>query len=305
METEKVIRKIDLTKGLTWINIKTEDKIALGQFYEQYNIDEEIVDYSLDKNERAHLDYDQATNTFVLIFNVLNRSKVAHHYETIPMTFIVKDDTLLTVTNTNNHYICDMMIKQVASKEISSIFHFLFSSLFSVVDSFFPYIEEMDRDIKRINLKLKEKTTKQNLLSLSDLDTGIIYLVSSSKQNVVLIEQVRAHQIFRLLTESEKERLDDVLIETKQLSEMTQLSSQILQQLSGTYNNILNNNLNDTMKLLTVLSILMTIPTIITGFFGMNMPLPLEHNIFGWAITIVMSALLWIILSLFLRKMIK
>ena len=86
---------------------------------------------------------------------------------------------------------------------------------------------------------------------------------------------------------------------------MTQLSSQILQQLSGTYNNILNNNLNDTMKLLTVLSILMTIPTIITGFFGMNMPLPLEHNIFGWAITIVMSALLWIILSLFLRKMIK
>ena len=86
---------------------------------------------------------------------------------------------------------------------------------------------------------------------------------------------------------------------------MTQLSSQILQQLSAPCHNILNNNMNDTMKQLTVLSILMTIPTIITGFFGMNMPLPLEHNIFGWAITIVMSALLWIILSLFLRKMIK
>lgn len=305
MNKDKVIREIQLTETLTWINIKTEDELALAQFYEQYNIDEEIVDYSLDKNERAHLDYDQATNTFVLIFNVLNTSKVAHHYETIPMTFIVKDNTLLTVTNTSNHYICEMMIKQAATKEIISIFHFLFSSLFFVVDSFFPYVEEMDQDIKQINRKLKEKTTKQNLLSLSDLDTGIIYLVSSSKQNVVLIEQVRAHQIFRLLTESEKERLDDVLIETKQLAEMTQLSSQILQQLSGTYNNILNNNLNDTMKLLTVLSILMTIPTIITGFFGMNMPLPLEHNIFGWGITIVMSVIVWILLSIILKRIIK
>ncbi|CEN29447.1 MAG: magnesium transporter CorA family protein [Lactococcus sp.] len=300
-----MIRNIQLTKELNWINIKTNDKLALGQFYETHEIDAEIVDYSLDKNERAHLDYDQATNTFVLIFNVLNRTKVAHHYETIPMTFIVKDNTLLTVSNQNNHYICEMMIKQVASKEISSLFHFLFSSLFLVVDSFFPYVEAMDQDIKRINTKLKEKTTKQNLLSLSDLDTGIIYLVSSSKQNVVLIEQVKAHQIFRLLTEVEKERLDDVLIETKQLSEMAQLSSQILQQLSGTYNNILNNNLNDTMKILTVLSILMTIPTIITGFFGMNMPLPLEHNVFGWGITLVMSAIVWGVLSVILRRIIK
>ncbi|WYJ92779.1 hypothetical protein A5889_000258 [Enterococcus sp. 9D6_DIV0238] len=96
-----------------------------------------------------------------------------------------------------------------------------------------------------------------------------------------------------------------MLIEAKQLVEMTQLSSQILQQLSGTYNNVLNNNLNDTMKILTVLSILLTIPTIISGFFGMNMPLPLEHNIFGWLITILISVVLWFGLSLVLRRLMK
>lgn len=86
---------------------------------------------------------------------------------------------------------------------------------------------------------------------------------------------------------------------------MTQLSSQILQQLSGTYNNILNNNLNDTMKILTVLSILLTVPTIITGFFGMNMPLPLEHNALGWIIAIFISAILWFGLSAILRKILN
>ncbi|MGG5340784.1 hypothetical protein [Enterococcus sp. AZ192] len=57
-------------KGDYWINIATDDKETLTKFYQEYKIDEEIVAYSLDKNERAHLDYDKNTNTFVLIFNV-------------------------------------------------------------------------------------------------------------------------------------------------------------------------------------------------------------------------------------------
>ena len=95
------------------------------------------------------------------------------------------------------------------------------------------------------------------------------------------------------------------MIEARQLVEMAQLTSQVLQQLSGTYNNILNNNLNDTMKILTILSILLTIPTIVTGFFGMNMPLPLEHNILGWVIAIGISLIGWFGLSFILRLILK
>ncbi|EUJ37108.1 magnesium transporter CorA family protein [Brochothrix campestris FSL F6-1037] len=118
-----------------------------------------------------------------------------------------------------------------------------------------------------------------------------------------MLEQIKTHAIYKELDDVEIEELGDVLIEAKQLVEMTQLSVQILQQLSGTYNNILNNNLNDTMRILTVLSVLLTIPTVITGFFGMNMPLPLENNAFGWLITIIISVLVWLSLSFILRKM--
>ncbi|MFD1899662.1 magnesium transporter CorA family protein [Enterococcus termitis] len=288
-----------------WININTSDKETLTKLYQDYAIDEEIVAYSLDKNERAHLDYDKSTNTFVLIFNVPKLEKIDDHYETIPMTFIVKDTHLITVTNETNQHIFYEMKKFLEKNQELTIFDFLFGSLFMIVDLFFPFVEEMNNDRKRINNKLKEKTTKQNLLLLSDLETGIVYFVSASKQNVMLLEQVKTHYIHRLLNENEREELEDVLIEAKQLVEMTQLSSQILQQLSGTYNNVLNNNLNDTMKILTVLSILLTIPTIISGFFGMNMPLPLEHNVFGWLITIVISVILWFGLSLILRKLMK
>ncbi|EII0216639.1 magnesium transporter CorA family protein [Listeria monocytogenes] len=251
-----------------WINIDTDSTDNLADFYEKYHIDDEVIAYSIDRNERAHFEYDQKSNTFVIVFNVPDQRKMDNHYETIPMVFIIKDKQLITITNNDNQYITRKMKRYLKESDDVTIFQFLFSSLYFIMDAFFPYVEEMDTDRRTINDKLKIKTTKKNLLSLSDLETGIVYFVSASKQNAAL-------------------------------------SSQILQQLSGTYNNILNNNLNDTMKILTALSILLTVPTIITGFFGMNMPLPLEHNTFGWIVTIFISVILWFGLSFILRKLMR
>ena len=123
----------------------------------------------------------------------------------------------------------------------------------------------------------------------------MVYFITASKQNTVLLEQLRTLLVFRSLTEVEREQLEDALIEARQLVEMTQLTSTILHQLSGTYNNVLNNNLNDTMKLLTIVSILLTIPDIITSFFGMNMPLPFEQDAMGWVYILLISAVGWVI----------
>ncbi|MBC2273683.1 magnesium transporter CorA family protein [Listeria welshimeri] len=288
-----------------WVNIDTDKTTKLEEIYATYKIDEEVIAYSIDRNERAHFEYDQKTNTFVVVFNVPDQRKIDNHYETIPMVFIIKDTQLLTISNKNNQYIVKKMNRYLEENTEVTIFQFLFSSLYLVMDSFFPYVEKMDVDRKTINDKLKIKTTKKNLLSLSDLETGIVYFLSASNQNAALLEQMKTHLIYREMNEVEKEQFEDALIEARQLVEMTELSSQILQQLSGTYNNILNNNLNDTMKILTALSILLTVPTIITGFFGMNMPLPLEHNAFGWMVAIFISVLLWFGLSFVLRKLMK
>lgn len=289
----------------SWFNLDTDDKDELKRYYMEFNIDEEVIAYSLDKNERAHLDYDRLTNTLVLIYNVPNRAKIDNHYETIPMTFIITGNRFITVTNKKNKYIYFEMKNYLDKYPNLSVFEFLFNSLFLITDQFFPYVEEMNDDRKAVNTKLREKSSKNNLLSLSDLEIGIVFFTTASKQNVVLLEQIKAHAIYKSLSEAEKEQLEDTLIEASQLVEMTQLSSQILQQLSGTYNNILNNSLNETMRVLTVLSVLLTIPTIITGFFGMNMPLPLENNIYGWIITIGMSVVLWFVLSYILGKFMR
>lgn len=288
-----------------WINIDSDQIATDSDLYKQYGIDSEIISYALDKNERARIEYDNELDAFILIYNVPQNKKSNNHYEAVPMTFLIKNKQLLTITNNENAYIIQYMEKYLQNNSEISVFKFLFSSLFLITDKFFPVIEEMNRERNHINNMLKEKTTKKNLLALSDVETGVAYFISATKQNVVLLEQIKTNAIFQSLNEVEKEQWEDTLIEARQLVEMAQLTAQVLRQLSGTYNNILNNNLNDTMKILTVLSILLTIPTIVTGFFGMNMPLPLEHNILGWVIAIGISLIGWFGLSFILRLILK
>ena len=133
----------------------------------------------------------------------------------------------------------------------------------------------------------------------------MVYLTAAAKQNRILLEHIQGHALYRRLDEIEKEQFDDAMIEAHQLVSMTDLISQVLQQLSGSYNNILNNNLNDNLTTLTIISVLLAVLAVITGFFGMNVPLPFMEDKHAWIYITLASAFLWLVLSHFLKKIAK
>ncbi len=286
-----------------WINVNSTDVAAIADLREKYDLSDEMLTYSLDKNERARVEYSTVEKALLVVYNVPNMKKNENHYETSPVTFIIKDNNLFSFTSGNTEYIIDMIETLLHRLPYLSEYSLLFHTLFLTADAFFPLIEEVNNEWVRLNKKLRKKTTNKNLLELSDVEIGLVYLVTAAKQNSVLLEQIKALAFYREMSEDEKEELDDALIEAKQAVEMTQLTSQILDQLSGTYNNLLNNNLNDTMKFLTVWSLLLTVPTIVTGFFGMNVPLPFTHSVFGWGIALIISLFLsiWMMIALWRR----
>ena len=273
---------VNFGNSCSWININSDLISEYSSIYETYEIDSEMLEYALDEHERAHIEYYRRKETLIVIYNVIKQSLNSNQYETIPMTFIVRRNQIITITNHHNEYIVQAMKEELEERPDMSLFTFLFSSLFMITEYYFPKIEKLKKEQGLLSQMLRQKTTKKNLFALSDLEIGSVYLVSATKQNAIVLEQLKTQSVFKVLDDVEKEELEDSLIEAKQLVEMTSINLQILQQLSGTYNNVLNNNLNDTMKLLTVISILLTVPDIVTGFFGMNVQIPFTEHSHGW-----------------------
>ena len=291
-----------LGNGCVWINLDVEKIKNLEDLSEIYGLDKETIEYALDKNERAHMDYNRENGTVTFIYNVLDLEKDKDYYEAIPMTFIVENKRMITISNHKNAYVIDQMLAYLDSHELLSIYKFLFASLEIISNAYYPIIEKMDKSKDEVNSLLRQRTTKKNLFALSDLETGMVYLTAAAKQNRLLLEHIQGHALYRRFNDVEREQFDDAMIEAHQLVSMTDLISQVLQQLSSSYNNILNNNLNDSLTVLTIISVLLAVLAVITGFFGMNVPLPFTEEPNAWIYILMTSLILWVALSQWLKK---
>ena len=291
-----------LGNGCTWINLDLDKLKKLEDLSEIYGLDKETIEYALDRNERAHMDYNRETETVTFIYNVLDLEKDKEYYEAIPMTFIVERQRMITISNHKNAYVIDQMSAYLDSHESLSIYKFLFAGLEIISNAYYPVIEEMDKSKDEISALLRQTTTKKNLFALSDLETGMVYLTAAAKQNRLLLEHIQGHALYRRFNDVEREQFDDAMIEAHQLVSMTDLISQVLQQLSASYNNILNNNLNDSLSILTIISVLLAVLAVITGFFGMNVPLPFTEEPNAWIYILMTSLILWGALSQWLKK---
>lgn len=300
-----MILEKQLGNGCTWIDLDVDKIKNMEDLSDIYGLDKETIEYALDRNERAHMDYNRETETVTFIYNVLDLEKDKEYYEAIPMTFIVEKQRMITISNHKNAYVIDQMSAYLDSHESLSIYKFLFSGLEIISNAYYPVIEEMDKSKDEISALLRQTTTKKNLFALSDLETGMVYLTAAAKQNRLLLEHIQGHALYRRFNDVEREQFDDAMIEAHQLVSMTDLISQVLQQLSASYNNILNNNLNDSLSILTIISVLLAVLAVITGFFGMNVPLPFTEEPNAWIYILMASLILWAALSQWLKKIIR
>ena len=90
----------------------------------------------------------------------------------------------------------------------------------------------------------------------------------------------------------DEDLLEDVIIENEQAIEMADIYSDILSGTMDAYASVISNNLNIVMKALAVITIVMSIPTMIASFWGMNVSVPLEQNPHGFALMITFSILM-------------
>ena len=117
----------------------------------------------------------------------------------------------------------------------------------------------------------------RELIQLHSLEKSLVYFSTSLKANEITLEKMLKLELMQKY-EEDKDVLEDVIIENKQAIEMTEIYSNILASTMDFFASVISNNLNIVMKVLASVTILMAIPTIMSGIFGMNITLPISEG---------------------------
>ena len=288
----------------SWYDINGLSQDDSRQLQSEFYFTPEIISYVSDRHERPHYDYDKYTDTHLLVYDVpVWPTAASKHFISRPITFLLQDKNLFTFHTVETSYVFDefndpQMLRRLSHAQ--DVTELLVTFLMFASQYFQRAVTQLDAERNDLDAKLSDDINNKDLVELSNIEKSLVYLSSSIQTDQMMLNSLQHSQL--TFSKPAKERLDDVLIESSQSSEMVQISRQVTKTLSSTSNNMMNNNLNDTMQFLTVWSLVLTIPTILTGFYGMNVKLPIFNAAYDWIVIVILMVALMVWLILLMRK---
>ena len=288
----------------SWYDISGLCQDDSRQLQSEFYFTPEIISYVSDRHERPHYDYDKYTDTHLLVYDVpVWPTAASKHFISRPITFLLQDKNLFTFHTVETSYVFDefndpQMLRRLSHAQ--DVTELLVTFLMFASQYFQRAVTQLDAERNDLDAKLSDDINNKDLVELSNIEKSLVYLSSSIQTDQMMLNSLQHSQL--TFSKPAKERLDDVLIESSQSSEMVQISRQVTKTLSSTSNNMMNNNLNDTMQFLTVWSLVLTIPTILTGFYGMNVKLPIFNAAYDWIVIVILMVALMVWLILLMRK---
>ncbi len=223
-------------------------------------------------------------------------------YLTLPLGIILKRDLIVTVSNKQTEITQAFVEQRVRAfntqyRERMVLQLFLRASIL-----YLRYLKNINNKADEIQLTLHKATRNRELLQLLNFEKSLVYFTTSLKSNELMMMRLQQHSVMSNLKETERELIDDVIIETKQAIEMAKIYSNILGNMMGAHSSIISNNLNITIRFLTSVTIILSIPILIASLYGMNVRVPFSENEHAFWIVIFIALLLSGIGVIYFRK---
>lgn len=301
-DIDKHIIKTPLDHTASWINVVEPDREEIENLMEQYNIPEDFIRDPLDSEESSRIEYGEDTGYSLIIIdlpivNSTNRSVLS--FVTIPLGIIIGNGIIVTVCDAENEF-----LENLPKRDINLKFHsrFALEILTTIADHYNRNLRLLNKSRIRIEKELKNNITNKQLFKLMEVEKSLVYFLAALKGNDTIIKKLfRLPAIKRF--EEDEELLEDLIIENNQAIETTELHQRILESITTSYASLLSNDMNTIMKTLTLFTVLLTLPTLVFSFFGMNVPLPIDdHSYISWIIVVGISLILVVIVSIFLWR---
>ena len=280
-----------------WVNLVYPSEDELRTVAATLNVEPTFLRAALDEEETSRIDSEEGQTLIIVDTPAMEKDDTGVMYSTLPMGIIVTDKHIITVCLKETSVVRDLqdgMVKDVRTQQRT---RFILNILLLVAKRYLQYLKQIDKTYNYMERQLYKSQRNKELIQLLDLEKSLVYFNTSLKANEVTLEKILRGRIVTLY-EEDHDLLEDVLIEVRQAIEMAQIYSSIISGMMDAFASVISNNLNVIMKVLTSLTILMTVPNIVFGFYGMNVSgLPLPMAWFPLIVSLVIIGVLAFILK--------
>ncbi len=300
---EKKIKKVKRITVDTWLELTSPTNDEIDKVVEKTLVDKDLILKMLDDEERPRVEQSGNATLIVIDTPYLEKDEKGSNYKTYPLGIIITDNNyVITVSSKRIELLNDFKKNKVKDFRTAKKTRFLIQILLRTSNYYLRALKQVYNDMEEAEQVLKKSTENKDLINLLEVEKTLVYFITSLKANDLVLEKLSKGTILPLY-EGDLDLLEDAIIENKQAIEMSTIYRDILSSITDTYATIVSNNLNYIMKFLAGATIVLSIPTMISSFLGMNVPLGsiMTYNQAFILIT-VLSVVLSIVVAIILKK---
>ena len=298
--TEQSLEVVEEVGKGCWINAIDPTAEEILQLH-ALGVPPEFITYPLDVDERARVEKEDGETMIVLRIPFVQGQTADIPYITIPLGIVLDGQWILTICKHDNEIIRGFATGRLRGFSTGKRNRFILRLLLTTATRYLSYLREINRAVDQLEDQLERSMRNHALMGLLKYQKSLVYFTTALRSNQVMLERLQRSQFFKTYPDDE-DLLEDVITENQQAIEMTNIASDILSSMMDAFASIISNNMNIVIKLLTAVTIVLTLPTLITGFYGMNVPLPLQgwpHTV--WLILVASVGMAVIVARLFMK----
>ncbi len=318
------LEKINEPEEGCWINLVEPNQSEIHEIHDYTDIDIESINAALDEEERSRIEVND-NHTLILRDIPIDESDSNNSlYSTIPLGIIITDEIILTVCSEQTKILNDFIVGHIKDFYTNMKSRFLLQILHKNASYYLHYLRRINKMTTTLEKEIYDSMQNKQLIQLLELEKSLVYFSTSlkNKQLIQLLELEKSLVYFStslksnelvlnkmLKTSSIKkyhdddDLLDDVIVENRQALEMATIYGDILSRIMDAFSAIISNNQNNVMQILTVITLIVSLPTLISGFFGMNVGgIPLANNANGFWLIAFISTIICVIITILMSK---
>lgn len=279
-----------------WVNLVNPSEEELAEVTGALSVEGGFLRAALDEEETSRIETEE-NQTLIIIDVPLAQKEAAVVYSTLPLGIVVTKDNIVTVCLQETPVMRELREGSARGLDPKLKTRFIFTLLLRVAGRYLQYLRQIDKISNYIERQLYKSQRNKELIQLLELEKSLVYFSTSLKANEGTMEKLLRGRFIKLYDE-DQELLEDVLIEVRQAIEMANIYSSILSGTMDAFASVISNNLNVIMKVLTSITILITIPSLVFGYYGMNVDgLPLPSFWFPLVISVGLVAVVGLLLK--------